>query len=136
AVHAVGRRLKHDGHQVFLIDWWKTVGMKAADLIVDREHGYGHGGEMITSVVMALSADLVRAEQARNERPDENLAYYAKYLMNSGSPFVAYGDFHDYCTGGAWGDTSHATAEKGAGLIRRAVEAISDFLQESFARLP
>ena len=56
--------------------------------------------------------------------------------MNSGSPFVAYGDFHDYCTGGAWGDTSHATAEKGAELIRRAVEAIGDFLAESFSRLP
>ena len=136
AVHAVGRRLKHEGHQVFLVDWWKTVGMQAGDLIVDRAHGYGHGGEMITSVVMALDAGLVRAEQAQNEQPAEKLSYYGKYLMNSGSPFVAYGDFHDYCTGGAWGDTSHATAEKGAELIRRAVEAIGDFLAESFSRLP
>lgn len=136
AVHAVGRRLKQAGHQVFLVDWWKTVGMNAGDLIVDQAHGYGHGGEMITSVVMALAADLVRTEQAQNERPNEKLTYYAKYLMNSGSPFVAYGDFHDYCTGGAWGDTSHASAEKGTALIRRAVEAISEFFEETLALMP
>ncbi len=56
--------------------------------------------------------------------------------MNSGSPFMAYGDFHDYCEGGAWGDISHASPEKGAELIRRAVEAIADFLTETIECLP
>lgn len=56
--------------------------------------------------------------------------------MNSGSPFVAYGNFYDYCDSGAWGDMSQASAEKGAELIRRAVDAISSFLLESFESLP
>ncbi len=136
AANAACRRLQHEGHRVFLVDWWKTVGQNRGDLLADQENGSGHGGEMITSVVMAVRGDLVRMEQAQNEPPREALKYYGKYLMNSGSPFVAYGDFHDYCESGAWGDTSHATPEKGAELIRRAVRAISDFLMESMARLP
>jgi len=131
AANAACRRLQHEGHRVFLVDWWKTVGQNRGDLIEDQQNGGGHGGEIITSVVMAVRADLVKTEQAQNETPHEALKYYAKYLMNSGSPFSAYGDFHDYCDGGAWGDISHATPEKGAELIRRAVGAISDFLIES-----
>lgn len=136
AVNAVCRRLKHEGHQVFSVDWWKTVGQNCADLLEDQKNGYGHGGEMITSVVMTICPELVKPEQAQNEMPREILKYYAKYLMNSGSPFVAYGNFYDYCDSGAWGDMSQASAEKGAELIRRAVDAISSFLLESFESLP
>jgi creatinine amidohydrolase len=134
AANAVCRRLQHEGHRIFLVDWWKTVGQNCADLLEDRQNCNGHGGEMITSVVMAVRADLVKTEQAQNETPHEALKYYAKYLMNSGSPFLAYGDFHDYCDSGAWGNISHSTPEKGAELIRRAVLAISDFLTESTER--
>jgi creatinine amidohydrolase len=135
AAGAACRRLKHQGHQVFLIDWWKTVGQNSSGLIEDRQNGSGHGGEMITSVVMAVCPNLIRQAQARNETPHATLAYYTKYLMNSGSPFTAYGDFHDYCDGGAWGDISHATPEKGEKLIRRAVDAIAGFLTESIETL-
>lgn len=136
AVNAACRKLQHEGHRVLLVDWWKTVGKNSADLLEDHQTGSGHGGEMITSVVMAVRADLVKTQQALNEKPREALAYYGKYLMNSGSAFIAYGDFHDYCDGGAWGDISHATPDKGTELIRRAVIAISEFLSEAANRLP
>lgn len=131
AANAACRKLKHEGHRVFLIDWWKTVGQNCGDLIVDQQTGRGHGGEMITSVVMAACPDLVKTEKAVNETPHKALEYYGKYLPNSGSPFVAYGDFHDYCSSGAWGDISHATPEKGREMIRRAVEAIAEFLNQA-----
>lgn len=136
AANAACRRLQHEGHRVFLVDWWKTVGQHGADLVEDGQNGRGHGGEMITSVVMAVRGDLIKTAQAQNETPRAALKYYAKYLMNSGSPFTAYGDFHDYCEGGSWGDISHASPEKGTELIRRAVEAIADFLTEAIECLP
>ena len=131
AANTACRKLQHEGHRALLVDWWKTVGQNCADLLVDLQNGRGHGGEMITSVVMAVRPDLVKTEQAKNETPLKALKYYGKYLVNSGSPFLAYGDFHDYCESGAWGDISHASPEKGAELIRRAVDAIVEFVKES-----
>jgi len=134
AANGACRRLQNEGHSVLLVDWWKSVGKTGSDLLVDRLTGTGHGGEMITSVVMAVRADLVNKEEALNETPHESLAYYGKYLINSGSPFIAYGDFHDYCEGGAWGNISEASAGKGEELIRRTVEAIVFFLEEGTSR--
>lgn len=131
AANNVCRKLKYEGHRVFLIDWWKTVGQNGSDLIEDGKNGFGHGGEMITSVVLAVAADLVKMEYAANEIPHQSYEYYKKYLMNSGSAFYAYGDFHDYCDSGAWGDIRSATAEKGKKLIERAVAAISVFIKEA-----
>ncbi len=36
AANAACRRLQHEGHRVFLVDWWKTVGQNSADLVEDR----------------------------------------------------------------------------------------------------
>lgn len=131
AANNVCRKLKYEGHKVFLIDWWKTVGQNGTDLIEDCENGFGHGGELITSVVLALKEDLVKIENATNEIPHKSYDYYKKYLMNSGSAFYAYGDFHDYCNSGAWGNISNATVEKGKELLKRAVVAIASFIKES-----
>lgn len=135
ALHQAARELKNEGHHVFSIDWWKTVGQWGVDVIGDQRTGFGHGGEMITSVTMRVCPGCVDKEEAQHEEPKEALDYYGKYLPNSGSPFVAYGNFHDYCVGGAWGDTSKASEKKGAEFIERAVTAISEFLLESFKRI-
>ena len=50
----------------------------------------------------------------------------------NGTPFRTFSNFHAYCIGGAWGDTTAASAEKGRALIDCGVEAIAAFLSEAF----
>ena len=90
----------------------------------------GHGGEIITSVIMALRPGTVDLSNARHEQPKDMLAYYSKHGLNSGSPFRVYGDFKDYCETGSWGDVSKASEEKGRIIIDRAVKVITDFICE------
>ena len=83
---------------------------------------------MITSVALALCGENVRMEFAENEQPMEGLARVSRW---NGTPFKTFGNFREYCRGGAWGDTTTASAEKGRELIRAGVEAVAAFLREA-----
>lgn len=130
AVDSTCRILRSEGKRAYLIDWWKTVGQHCGDLLSDKKYGRGHGGEMISSVLMALDPELVDTRKD-NPPPREGLDFYNRYIMNSGSPFSAYGNFSDYCEGSAWGSLDGAGAGKGRVMIDRAVTAIAGFIRES-----
>ncbi len=126
------RRLHGEGHAVCAIDWWKVVGEAAAGE-TDSEEPRGHGGEVITSVAMALVPDRVRLGEADDAPSLPGLARVGKRMP--GAPFVEYGDFREYCRSGAWGrvrDT--ATAEKGRRWLERALGACAEFVREFAAR--
>ena len=91
--------------------------------------GRGHGGEMITSVALHVCGGQVRMDRAACEQPLPGLQAVNRW---KGTPFAAFGSFAGYCRGGAWGDTSHASAEQGALLMERGVEAVCAFLNEAF----
>lgn len=129
AASAVCRRLTAEGYRAATADWWSAVGSSGDDLLCDRQTGRGHGGEMITSVALALCGDLVRMDQAACEAPLPGLQAVNRW---SGTPFRTFGTFLDYCRGGAWGDTTAASAEKGEELLSRGVEAVSSFIREAF----
>ena len=130
AADAACRILQAGGNSVCVIDWWRTVSEEAGDLIQSGSASRGHGGEMITSVVMAVRPEGVDIAAAVHEEPREDLAFFGRHGLNSGSPFRAYGDFRDYCESGAWGDVSTASAEKGRLLIERALVRIAAFVAE------
>ena len=96
------------------------MGGAADGLLHDRENGRGHGGEMITSVALHVCGGQVRMDRAACEQPLPGLQAVNRW---KGTPFAAFGSFAGYCRGGAWGDTSHASAEQGALLMERGVEA-------------
>jgi len=128
ALDAICRQLAKEDYNAYVIDWWKTVGGGASEILSDKEWGTGHGAEMITSVLMHVAPEVVRIEEHTNELPLEQFSYYKDHLPGTSSPFAAYGTFADYCNGGAWGDISHATAEKGKALIEKAVTKIVEFI--------
>lgn len=131
ALDAVSRQLANDGYRTCMIDWWRTVGMGSADLLHDVKWGTGHGGEMITSVLMHLCPDAVQLEEQTNTDPKPRFSFFKDHLAWSATPFVAYGTFDDYTAGSSWGDISHASAEKGSTLVERAIEAIVSFMDEA-----
>ena len=109
------RRLQMQGCGVGAIDWWKAVG-EAAKGQTGSAAPFGHGGEVITSVMLALAPGAVDMESAQDESPLPALSFVAAH--GPGSAFVAYGNFRDYCRSGAWGEVRGiATAEKGRAWI-------------------
>ena len=138
AADAAARVLKAEGLAVCILDWWKTA-FQAYDELASTKPGLfgkpasapkGHGGDAITSVVMALKAEAVDLAAAANEAPKPGLAFHGPRTITSGGPFYTYGDFHDYTDSGAWGDVKLASAEKGRLIIERSTAKIADFLAE------
>lgn len=127
---AACRTLHTEGFSTCIIDWWK-VAFQVSDKIIDSALSEnGHGGETITSVIMALRSSLVDVTNGANERPKKALAYYGKHSLNSGSAFRVYADFRKYCKSGAWGDTSLSTEEKGKLIIHESLYKIAEFIRE------
>ncbi len=129
AASAVCRRLTAQGYAAATADWWAAVGMRGGELLADQQNGRGHGAELITSVALALCGEQMRMERAACEKPLPGLEAVGRW---NGTPFRTYSNFRAYCQGGAWGDTTAASAEKGRELIERGVTAVAAFLSEAF----
>jgi creatinine amidohydrolase len=126
------RTLHREGFGACAIDWWKAVSLAAAGDTLS-EQPTGHGGEIITSVALALFPDLVRLEDATDEASLPHLDYISRHMP--GAPFIDYGDFRDYCDSGAWGRVRGiANAEKGKKWITKAVELSANFINESLEK--
>lgn len=129
AASAVCRRLTAQGYSAATADWWAAVGMRGDGLLEDRQNGRSHGAELITSVALALCGERMRMERAVCEKPLPGLEAVSRW---NGTPFRTFSNFRAYCKGGAWGDTTAASAEKGRQLIERGVSAVAAFLSEAF----
>ncbi|MGX8679476.1 MAG: creatininase family protein [Sphaerochaetaceae bacterium] len=131
AADYAARRLYSEGHDACLLDWWKAVTLSAPGIVDDLEFGCGHGGEMITSVVMAISSENVHPERSSNEIPDNEFRSLVKHIYGSGNPCTVYGNFHDYSISGTWGNVKSASAEKGKRLIEKAIDLLISELKET-----
>ncbi len=128
AIDLVCRRLHREGHGVCAIDWWKAAG-DAAKGETSSAEPFGHGGEVISSILLALAPEFMDMESATDEPSLPGLASVAAHPL--GSAFVAYGDFRQYCLSGAWGQVREAaSAEKGARWLSKAVEASAGFIDK------
>jgi creatinine amidohydrolase len=129
AAAAACRRLKAEGWECALANWWQTLGANENGILSCGREGTGHGGEMITSVALAVDASSTHMERACNEKPKKKLGNVLRW---SGTPFQTFGTFREYCESGTWGDTSSASAEKGEELMTIGVERISEFIRQAF----
>jgi len=128
-VDVLCRRLHHEGVNVYAIDWWKAVG-SAAKGETDSVEPFGHGGEVITSVMLALAPEGVDIAAATDESSLPGLSLVLAHQPDS--PFVSYGDFRDYTKSGAWGEVkATATAEKGRRWFDQAVRDCASFILET-----
>ena len=86
----------------------------------------GHGGEMVTSVALHISPELVFMDRAAAPGPLKDFAEGMK-TVSSGkvsigkSSIMLFTDISDYSPSGIQGDPTGATAEKGAQIWENAV---------------
>jgi creatinine amidohydrolase len=122
------RRLHREGYKVCAIDWWKAAADAAKGETKSKEP-FGHGGEVISSIIKALAPDLVDVDKADDEASLPGLGKVIAHPL--GSAFVAYGDFRDYCHTGAWGEVSTtASADSGEKWLGKAVETLAGLITE------
>lgn len=107
----------------------RTFLMNASIPAGPTENGFGiHGGEGETSMVMALTPELVDLSAAERWVPD-HLSEFEHVKFNGGA--VAFGWLsNDFGPSGVIGDPTTATAARGAELVRASVDQGVAALQE------
>jgi creatinine amidohydrolase len=122
---------------VYGCSWWNLpLGDAVTQLFPADEHRFGvHGGDLETSLMLALRAQHVRMGQAQDfaSTSRERAARYP-VLGNGRSAKLGWA-MQDYNPQGAAGNAAAATAEKGQAVLAAAAKQLAILIQE-IARLP
>jgi creatinine amidohydrolase len=126
---------------VYSVSWFNlplidAQGNDVNALFTPEEHRFGiHGGEIETSMMLALAPTLVDMSQARDfASTAQTRAQQFPILGNGKSAKLAW-QTQDYNPAGAVGNATHATADKGRAVVDAAGRALAQLLAE-VDRLP
>src|SRR3954470_22310526 len=111
-------RMRHE-LIVYSCSWWNLpLGEAVTGLFPADEHRFGvHGGDMETSLMLALAADSVRTAQAR-DFPSSSRERAARYaILGNGRSAKLGWAMQDYNAQGAAGNAAAATAQKGRTVL-------------------
>ena len=134
---AVARDLRARlGMLVYSVNWFSLplTGEHGEDvnaLFSAHEHRFGiHAGEIETSMMLALSPDLVDMAQAQNfaSTSEDRSKKYA--ILGNGKSAKLGWQMQDYNASGAVGNAAAATAEKGRAVLDAAGRALAQLLTE------
>ena len=124
------------GMLVYSVSWFNLplvteLGESVHDLFSADEHRFGiHGGEIETSMMLALRPELVDMSQAQNFRSTaQDRAEKFKILGDGKSAKLAW-QMQDYNQHGAAGNAAAATAEKGRKVLDAAGRSLAALLTE------
>jgi creatinine amidohydrolase len=121
---------------VYSVSWFNLPMDGANALFSDHEHRFGiHGGDIETSMMLALAPQVVDMAKAENfASASQARAKNFPILGNGRSAKLAWAT-QDYNPAGAVGNAANATAEKGRALLDAAGQALARLLAE-MAALP
>jgi creatinine amidohydrolase len=128
----VARELRHRcGLIVYSCSWWNLPLGAAGNQFSAEEHRFGvHGGEIETSMLLALHPERVRMARARDfdSASRERAANYP--ILGNGSSAKLGWQMQDYNAEGAAGNAAAATAAKGQAVLDAAGLQLAMLLQE------
>lgn len=129
------------GMLVYSVNWFHLPLLDAEDCDLNAmfstdEHRFGiHGGEIETSLMLAIAPGRVRMDHAANfESKSQDRAGQFPILGNGKSAKLGW-QMQDYNAHGAVGNAAAATAEKGHALLQAAGRSLARVLSE-IDRLP
>jgi creatinine amidohydrolase len=122
---------------VYSCSWWNLpLGDEVNGLFSAQEHRFGvHGGDIETSMMLALRPQSVAMERARDFRSTSQDRAAAYPILGNGSSAKLGWQMQDYNPQGAAGNAAAATAEKGEAVVQAAGRQLALLLQE-LSRLP
>jgi creatinine amidohydrolase len=125
-VASVAEAMRDRGLLVAQLDLWRTIERNCRDLTVTKDLPFGHGGEMMTSVVLAAGGD-VDASRMRVELPEESygLKYYRTY-----PDVMGFAAWDEISRSGAVGDPTAASEPAGREAIARVAAILTELLDD------
>ncbi|MFM7698152.1 MAG: creatininase family protein [Limnohabitans sp.] len=128
----VARELRgHAGMTVFSSHWYQLPLGPAWDVFGAHEHRFGvHGGDIETSLMLAIAPHKVRMEQAQNFSSTAQARAQHYQLLGDGKSTKLGWHMQDYNPHGAAGNASAATAEKGRALLEAVGVQLARLMQE------
>ncbi len=119
--------LRDRGVLVAQLDVWRCVEKLSTNLAVTDAHPFGHGSEMMTSVMLSVAPHLVHADRMEPEMPVDSfgLKYYGTYPRIMG--FAAW---DDVSTSGSIGDPRSADAKRGEEALQRMTSEFVELLED------
>jgi creatinine amidohydrolase len=125
-VASVAEALRDAGILVAQLDLWRTVERDCRDLAVTTTMPFGHGGEVMTSVVSAAGGTPDNS-RLTVEVPDEayGLKYYRSY-----PEVMGFSAWDEVSKSGGVGDPRAATAEAGRKAIMRVASVLVELLED------
>lgn len=127
------RELRARGLIVYRCDWWNLpLADEVKNLFPADEHRFGvHGGDIETSLMLALAPESVDMAQSRHfESSSRERA--GRYPVTAKAAKLGW-HMQDYNEAGAAGNATAATAEKGRAVIDAAAAQLTVLLQELVA---
>jgi creatinine amidohydrolase len=122
---------------VYTCSWWNLpLGDDVTGLFSAEEHRFGvHGGEIETSMMLALAPQQVQMAHARDfKSSSQHRAAHYPVLGDGRSAKLGW-QMQDYNTRGAAGNAAAGTPDKGRALVEAAGAKLAVLLQE-FSSLP
>ena len=129
------------GMLVYSVSWFNLPlvteqGESVNDFFSAEEHRFGiHGGEIETSMMLALKPELVDMRQAQNFRSTAQDRAEKFSILGDGKSAKLAWQMQDYNSHGAAGNAAAATADKGRKILDAAGRSFAALLQE-IDRLP
>lgn len=116
---------------VYGCNWWNLPLGQANDRFPADEHRFGvHGGAIETSLMLALAADRVRMEAAR-DFPSTSRERASRYpVLGNGRSAKLGWAMQDYNAEGAAGNAASASAEAGRALLAAVAQGLAALVQE------
>ncbi|MCM8750099.1 creatininase family protein [Thermomicrobiaceae bacterium CFH 74404] len=109
------------------VDWWRFIQPLVEDLVESDLLPHGHASEFGTSVMLHLVPEHVRMDRAVRTEPA---------TRDDFPDFLRPRSYQAQTATGVLGDATKGTAEKGAEVMRRAVERVLAFIQSDAFRVP
>jgi creatinine amidohydrolase len=122
---------------VYSCSWWNLpLGPEVNGLFSAHEHRFGvHGGDIETSMMLALRPQSVAMERARDFKSTSQERAASFPILGNGSSAKLGWQMQDYNLAGAAGNAEAATAEKGEVVVQAAGRQLALLLAE-LSRLP
>ena len=122
---------------VYSCSWWNLpLGDEVRALFSAEEHRFGiHGGEIETSLMLALRAQHVEMTQACDFKSTSQQRAARYPILGNGTSAKLGWQMQDYNTLGAAGNAAAATADKGRATLQAAGHQLALLLQE-LSQLP
>ncbi|RYX91226.1 MAG: creatininase family protein [Comamonadaceae bacterium] len=121
----------------YSVSWFNLpLGAEVDGLFSAEEHRFGiHGGDVETSMMLALRPQFVDMSQARDFKSTSQVRAAAYPILGNGKSARMGWQMQDYNPAGAAGNAAAATVEKGRAVLDAAGRALAQLLGE-IAELP